>query len=201
MFIRRLNLLIKDTYIKLDELRKLLIQESSEAFETIHNRQSGLRDTPLNITSYIETTIEPSSTLKIRDLFTAQDIYELLKTNDLSTKYMLLISFVLETIFYIKIIFLEKKDDIVTLDCSNLNKKFYKTIGTTSFNEDNKKKLKYMILLRDITSSRTNKGFKLVYKTGSSDKFYTHQTLPTIVKTLIKNTCATGTMDFFTPSS
>jgi len=200
MFIRRLNLLIKDTYIKIDELRKLLIQKNSQAFETIHNIQSGLRDTPTNITSYIETTIESSSSLNIIDLFTAQDIYELLKNNDLSKNYMLLISFVLEIIFYIKIIFLEKKDDMVTLNCSNLNKKYYKTTGIPIF-EDVKKKLKYIILLRDTTSSRTNKGFKLVYKTGSSDKFYTHQTLPTIVKTLIKNTCANGTMDFFTPST
>ena len=82
-----------------------------------------------------------------------------------------------------------------------MNKKFYKTTGGDCFNDNDKKKLKYMILLRDITSSRTNKGFKLVYKTGSSDKFYTHQTLPTIIKTLIKNTCATGTMEFFTPST
>ena len=87
---------------------------------------------------------------------------------------------------------------MVTLNCSNLNKKYYKTTGIPIF-EDVKKKLKYIILLRDTTSSRTNKGFKLVYKTGSSDKFYTHQTLPSIVKTLIKNTCATETMEFFKP--
>ena len=201
MYIRRLNFLINSKYLKINELNNLLIKNDSQAFETIHNRQSGLRDTPPNISSYIETNIETKSSLKINDLFTAQDIYELLKTNDLSKKYLILISFILETIFYIKIIFLEKKDDIVTLDCSNLNKKFYKTTGGDSFNDNDKKKLKYMILLRDITSSRTNKGFKLVYKTGSSDKFYTHQTLPTIVKTLIKNTCSTGTMEFFTPST
>ncbi len=203
MYIRRLSSLINSTYLKITELNNLLIKKDSNAFETIHNRQSGLRDTPTNITSYIENNIETISSLKINDLFTAQDIYELLKMNNLSNDYMLLISFILETIFYIKIIFLEKKEDSVQLNCANFNKKYYKTTGIP-FGNKQKKKLRYIILLRDLSSStsyRTNKGFKLVYKTGSSNKFYTFQTLPTIVKTLIKNTCPKDTENFFTPSN